>query len=848
MLQDLRHGVRVLLQSKGWTVVVVLSLALGIGANTALFSSINGLVFRRVPSDRPDELVRLRWAGKNDMATSRSEYGFSAPEPGNVNVSSTFSYRIYEQFRADNKTMTDILACAPFGSVNVVVNNEADVASAIIVSGNYFQVLGIKTFAGRPLIPDDDKPSAAAAAVISHAFWLKRFGGDRSAIGKTVQMNNTAVTIVGVIPPEFTGIQQAVGTAPDVTLPLSLDTQLGSPGGFGGDSKPRMADPSSWWLQLMGRLKTGATSQQVRGNLEGIFRETARQGFESYMADLKEDERNASRNKNRTEIPQLRVDSGSRGIYDVNANDTRSATILSTVVFLVLLIVCANVANLLLSRATVRQKEISVRLSMGATRMRLIRQLLTESLLLSFIGGALGIVAGYWGKQLLPGNGALSPFDWRIVVFSTALALLTGMTFGVAPAFRTTRMNVGLAPKETSRSVTRPRSWLSKSLLVVQVAISLVLLVGAGLFLTTVQNLRRVTVGFNTQNLLIFRVNPSLNRYDQPRIYSLYQQMLDRLSSVPGVRAVTLSNLAILAGGVQTTGFYVEGRPDPGRGNNNASIYRLVVAPNYFEAMEIPLLTGRRLFDRDNPQAPKVAVINEAAAHKFFPHENPIGKRFGGQLEKNTESEVVGVVRDAKYSSIRDAAPPTMYIPYTQTRTGPTAFELRTAGDPNKSVPAVREAVRQIDSNVPLIGITTQMEQIDNRFAQEKVFAQAYALFGGLALLVASIGLFGLMSYNVARRTNEIGVRMALGAKRRDVVGMVVRESMILVAIGIVIGLAATLAAGRLVATLLYGLAPTDWVTITTATLAMIVVSALAGYLPARTASRVDPMVALRYE
>src|SRR5262245_8433018 len=734
MIQDLRHGIRVLLQSKGWTAVVVLSLALGIGANTALFSSINGLLFRKIPVNRPDDLVRLRWAGKNDMATSRSEYGFSASESGNVNVSTTFSNSIYEQFQANNKTLTDILACAPLGNVNVVVNKDADVASAMIVSGNYFRLLGVPAFAGRTLAPEDDQPSASPAAMISHAFWLKRFGGERDAIGKVVEMNNTQVTIVGVTPPDFTGIQQAVGKAPDVTFPLSLDTQLN--GNPFGDLKPRLADPSSWWLQIMGRLKPGTTAPQVRGNLEGIFRETARQGFESYMAGLKEEERSASRNRNRTEIPQLRVDSGSRGIYDINSNDTRSATILSVVVFLVLLIVCANVANLLLSRAAVRQKEISVRLSMGATRMRLIRQLLTESLLLSFLGGGLGILAGYWGKQLLPGNGALSPFDWRIVAFSTALALLTGITFGLAPAFKTTRLNVGAALKENTRSVTGSRSLLSKSLLIVQVAISLVLLIGAGLFLTTVQNLRGVNVGFNTQNLLIFRVNPQLNRYDQSRTYSLYRQMLERLASLPGVRAVTLANVPILSGGAQITGFFVEGRPDPGRGNNNASIYRLVVAPNYFEAMEIPLLLGRRLAGHDHEQAPKVAVINEAAVHKFFRGENPIGKRFGNQLEKNTEVEIVGVVRDAKYNSIRDAAPATLYLPYTQTRVGGVAFEVRTEGDPSKTVASVREAVRQIDSNVPLIEITTQLEQIDNRFAQERIFAQAYALFGGLALLV----------------------------------------------------------------------------------------------------------------
>lgn len=853
MLQDLRHGIRVLLQSKGWTVVVVLSLALGIGANTALFTAINGLLLRNVPVSHPETLVRLRWAGKNDMATSMSEYGFSTQEAGGVDVRATFSNRLYEQFRAGNTTLTDILACAPVGNLNVIVNNEAELASGVIVSGNYFRILGVAPILGRAIAPDDDQPSAAPVAMISHGFWMRRFGGDRNAVGKVVQVNNAGITIIGVTPPGFTGIQQAVSTAPDITVPLALDTQLnGVPAApviqrsAVESLKPRLSDPTWWWLQLMGRLKPGVTPEQVRGNLEGVFQQTARQGFDSYLAGLKAEDRSASRNQNRNQVPELRVDSGSRGIYDVNSNDTKSIAILTAVVFLVLLIVCANVANLLLSRATTRQKEISVRLSMGATRMRLIRQLLTESLLLSFLGGAIGILAGHWGKQLLPGPAARTPMDWRIVAFVVALAFLTGITFGIAPAFRTTRLNVSAALKENSRSVAGSRSILSKSLLVLQVAISLVLLIGAGLFLGTVRNLRHVNVGFNTQNLLIFRVNPQLNRYDQPRIMSLYEQMMERLGAVPGVRGATLSQPALLAGGVTITSFYIQGRPDPGR--QSGGINRLVVASNFFETMEIPLLFGRTFTVRDNQTGPKAAVINEAAAHKYFPNENPIGLRFGSQLEKNSEIEIVGVVRDAKYNSVREAAPATLYVPYLQNRVGGVAFEVRTAGDPSKSIGAIREAVKQVDSNVPLVGMSTQMEQIDNRFAQERIFAQAYGLFGGLALLVASIGLFGLMSYSVARRTNEIGVRMALGAGRWDVVRMVMRESLLLVFIGVVIGLGAALAAGRLVATLLFGLAPTDWVTITAASAVMIAVSALAGYLPARSASRVDPMVALRYE
>ena len=515
-----------------------------------------------------------------------------------------------------------------------------------------------------------------------------------------------------------------------------------------------------------------------------------------------------------------------------------------------LLIVCANVANLLLSRAATRQKELSVRLSLGATRARLVRQLLTESLLLAFMGGALGIMVGYWGKLLLPppvNQAAVT--DWRVLAFVLGLTTLTGIVFGIAPALRATRVNVSDALKQTGRSVVGSRSALGKSLLVVQVAVSLMLLVGAGLFLRTLHNLRQVDVGFNPQNLLLFRINPSLNRYDEKRQIAMYTQLLDRIASVPGVRGVALSNPALLSGGVNSTGIFIRGRVYPaGQRDFNNSINRLVVSTNFFEMMEIPVVAGRAFSPRDNDTAPKVAVINEAAAKKYFPDANPVGQRFGSSPETTDQLEIVGVLRDAKYNSVRDPAPPTMYVPYFQTRTGSAVIEVRTAGDPVTVTGGVREAVRQIEPNLPMMDVSTQLEQVERRFAQEKIFAQAYTLFGGLALLVASIGLFGLMSYAVSRRTNEIGIRMALGAQRGAVMRQVLVESMVLVAIGIAIGVAGSLGAGRFVSTLLFGLAPTDAMTIVAATAVMIVVSALAGFLPARRASRVDPMVALRYD
>jgi predicted permease len=405
---------------------------------------------------------------------------------------------------------------------------------------------------------------------------------------------------------------------------------------------------------------------------------------------------------------------------------------------------------------------------------------------------------------------------------------------------------VNAALKETSRSVVGSRTLLSKTLLVLQVGISLVLLVGAGLFLRTVQNLRQVDVGFNPRNLVLFRVNPMLNQYDDKRVLALYQEITDRLRSVPGVRAVTSSQPALLSGSVNQSSVFVQGRtyaPD-----QRDSINRLTVAPDFFEVMEMPIVLGHGFTERDNEAAPKVAVINDAAARKYFADTNPIGQRIGDSLERSGQIEIVGVLRDAKYNSVRDEAPPTLYVPYLQRGIVATSFAVRTAGDPLNVVGSIREAVKQVDPNVPMLNVTTQMEQVEQRLVQEKLFAQAYALFGGIALLLAAIGLFGLMSYSVARRTNEIGIRMALGAERLHVLQMVMGESMLLVGLGIVLGIGVALAAGRLVASLLFGVAATDAFTMVVAVIVMVVVAGAAGYIPARRASTVDPMVALHEE
>ena len=834
MLQDLRYALRNLLRTKGWTTVVLLSLMLGIGANTALFSAVNGLLLQTLPVSDPHTLVRLKWAGKNDMMRSSSEYGFNAPHEGQE-VRSTFSVPTFEALRSANRTLTDLFAAAPFGGLNVVINGEADIASSFGVTSAFFRVLGLNAVLGRTLNDDDHRPGAPAVALISHAFWRKRFGSAPGVLNQVVTVNGQPVTIVGVLPSSFGGIQRLGGLAPDVTLPLSMDPVLNV-------SQTRTTEGTWWWVHVFGRLGPDATLDQVRGNLEGVFQEAARAGMAKYEGGLTADQRALNANQRRgNDVPRLVVSSGAHGVYDFDSNTSRSATTLAVVVMLVLLIVCANVANLLLSRAAARRRELSVRLSVGATRRRLVRQLLTESLVLSGLGGALGLLLGYWCRSLLP-FGQEVPIDWRVFGFVAGLSVLTGIIFGLLPALRATGLDLASVMKESSRSVSGTRSRLGKTLLVTQVAISVVLLVAAGLFLRTLSNLRAVDVGFNPNNLLMFAVNPILNRYEPERTRQLYQQLQDELGGLPGVRSVALTRVALLSGSQSITSAWRTGDAE------STDVHIMAVSPRFFQTMEIPVLIGRDFTPGDLEAAPKVAVVNETAARTLFPDGSPIGRRFGFDKERSTDVEIVGVIRDTKYSDVREAPPPTVYQPYMQGTSRGMTVVLRTAGDPSALVESVRAAVRRVDSALPLTNIATQTEQIERRFAQERLFANAYMLFGALALTLAAIGLFGLMSYNVSRRTNEIGIRMALGAGRGTIAGMVLGESLLVVGVGIAVGLAIALAAGRLVTTMLYGLAPTDAATMAFAVAVIAAVTLVAAYVPARRAARVDPMIALRQE
>jgi len=829
MFQDLRYGVRMLLKSKAFTAVAVLSLALGIGANTALFSVVDAVMLKTLPVKDPEQLVLLRWLGGKGVV--RGFRGSTEKDAATgLDTSTSISYPAFERFRDQNQTLASVFAFAMLGQLNLNVDGQAEMALAQAVSGSYFPGLGVPASLGRMLTNEDEKAGAAPAAIISHRYWQRRFGGHPEVIGKVVYLSGTAFTIVGVTPPEFFGTLD-VGAVPEITVTMGLMPQV----------SPRYAEyqrsPTNWWLHIMGRLKAGVSAVQAQAELTAIL--------QRHVLEL------PSTAGEQIQAPQIRLASGSQGLIEQRRKFSTQFAILMAIVGLVLLIACVNLASLLLARAATRQKELAVRVSVGASRLRLIRQLLTESVLLAALGGGLGLLFAYWGKDLLlallMGRSdelavALS-LDWRVLGFTTLVSLLTGLLFGLAPALRATRIELAPMLKENPGSSGPARSRLSKALVVAQVAMSLLLLVGAGLFVRTLRNLNQIDAGFNRENLLIFRITP---RYETARRANLYQQMTERIAALPGVRAVSSSHFPLLAGSYSSIKIAVPGYTP--QADEEMKVRIASVAPHFFATMEIPLLLGRELTLQDNQSAPKVVVVNQALAQRFLSQQSPLGQRL---ILDGEETQIVGVTRDAKYGGIREEIVPVVYLPYLQNRSGPPpemSFAVRTLGDPAASIAAIRQAVQAIDRNIALFDIRLQSEMIARSFAQARLFATLSSFFGLLALALVSIGLYGVMSYTVARRTHEIGIRMALGARGMDVLRMVLGESLLLVLIGSVIGLAAALAATRLIAGMLFGLTPNDPLILVLATLLLLAVAALAGWLPARRAARVDPLVALRHE
>jgi predicted permease len=850
MIKDIRYALQMLVKHPAFTIVAVLTLALGVGANTALFSVVDAVLLKKLPVQEPERLVLFKasWGSKFSPG-SYDGSNMRDPETG-LNVGTSFPMQTLTRLRQEQGPLSDIFSFSPL-EVNFNAGGQAEVVSAQAVSGNYYSALGVPAIIGRTITDADDNAGVTPVAVLSHRFWASHFNGDPAAVGKQVNINNVPFTIAGVTPPGFAGTSQ-VGTSQDISFPIAWEPQING-------EQSNLKGEGVWWLRIMGRLKPGATLAQAEASLAGPFQQSVLE----HRALRKTDTGAALRTLEPGDLPKLGVESGSQGEMNTRHWFAPALRLLAGVVGVVLLIACANIANLLLVRASSRRKEIAVRLAVGASRWRLVKQLLTESVLLAAVGGALGVLFAVWIKDgLLIATewggremSALTPrLDLRVLGFTLGLSFLTGIIFGILPALRATNVDLTPALKDTGRSSSGiGRSWLSKSLVVVQVSLSVLLLIGAGLLIRTLRNLQHVDMGFNANNVLLFKVDPSLLGYKDEKLADLYQRSFSRLEAVPGVQSVTFSRSPLLAQSSWTSSAYFPGEIGANDKPRDSDVKVHSVRENFFSTMEIPLLLGRGLTEQDDARTPRVAVVNQAFAKAHFGNENPIGKRFGFAPEKPNDIEIVGIARDAKYTSQRDEIQPTVYQPWRQVLRRMTfaTFELRTVGDPAASIAGVRQAMHEVDSNLPLSDIRTQKQQADETLAMERMFAKLLTLFGLIAQQLAAIGLYGVMAYVVSQRTHEIGIRMALGADRRNVLMMVVRQGMVLTVAGIVVGLVAAWVLTRYLESLtsmLFGVKPRDPWTFAVIGVGLGVVALIACLVPARRATRVDPLRALRYE
>ena len=845
--RDFGYALRTLRRSRGFAVVAALTLALGIGANTAIFTLLDQVLLRLLPVKNPQQLVLLTMRGHH----YGSNWGGNA-----------ISYPMYRDFQDHNEVFSGMFCRFP-DHVSLTFGGQSERVAAELVSGTYFPVLGVSTVLGRAFTPDDDRVrDGHPLVVLSYDYWKQRFGGDAQIVGKTVLVNNYQMTIIGVAQPGFDGVE--LGYATKIFVPVMMQKEI-----IIGNDK-MLTDRRSRWVNAFGRLKPGVSVTKAKASL---------QPFMHSMLEMEVKEaafRNASA-YDREQFLKCWIDlwPGSQGRAQLRAELSTPLWVLMATTGMVLLIACANIANLLLARATGRQKEIAVRLAMGATRGRIVSQLLIETLSLSALGGILGLALAFWADKALMAiylpsdtnglNISTAP-DFRILLFTLAVTVVTGIVFGLAPALQATRPDVGRTLKDQAGAVVGGgHGRLRNALVVTQVAMSLLLLIGAGLFLRSLKNLSNLGPGFRAERLVGFNIDPSLNGYSVPRLKNFYQQLTDNLSSLPGVQSVGLASMRIMENNEWDSSMTVEGYTAP-KPEDRAQPYMNMIGPGYFATMGIPIVAGRdfRLSDdremkrenlSDEPEnerwTPTAVMINEKFARKYFAGRNPVGMHvgFGSDPGTPTQMEIIGVVKDVKYTNLRDEIPEQAFIPYMGSRfVSDMTVYLRTTGEPNQLMTSIRAKVREMDANLPIYAMRTMDEQISNSLSTERMIASLSTVFGFVATMLAIIGLYGVMSYSVSQRTREIGIRMALGAEQRKVIGMVMREVLLLIAIGVGLGVPAALALTSVVKSQLYGLQAHDPWTLGLATALLVLVACAAGYVPALRASRVDPMKALRYE
>jgi predicted permease len=830
LAQDVRYALRQLRKSPGFTAVAVLTLALGIGANTAVFSLIDAVMLRVLPVYRPQQLVILRWSAHADPSTHNSYFWSGCP---GSNGFCSFSYPAYEGLRREQKVLAGIFAFVPGGQHEITGTGETHQAIGQYVSGDFFSTLGVQPAIGRALQPADDVAGAPPAVVISYGIWQSLFAGDRSIVGKPIRIDGVPFTIAGITAPGFIGIE--TGIPSDFWLPLSLRNLI--------DERfpvSREVDDASLWLEVGGRLKPEISKTAAQAALSGIFTATVTSGPAALLK------------------PQdgLRVEvvSASRGLESLRQRYSKPLYVLMAAVALVLLIACANVAGLVLVRGSGRRKEVGVRVAIGATRSKIIRQFLTEGLILAFAGGSLGVLLAYWGASFLVAFLAnlgepllldVSP-DLHILLFTLAASCIIGIFCSLGTALRTTRVDPIPALKENASALSPGRGWwglsLGNALAVFQVAFSLVLLVAAGLLVQTLVKLEAVDPGFSAQNLLLFSIDTRLSSYKGAKLPVLYHELQGRLEALPGVISASYSGVPLLSG-AQMTGIFQL----PGRTQSQLDTNFLPVGPRFFETMQITLSAGRVFTSADFQSSPALVpmIVNQDFVRHCLGNENPLGRAVADVDSNTPKYQIVGVVADTKYDSLRKQIRPTVYVPVDASA---DSFEVRTAMDPKAALSSIRDVLRQVDSGLVLLDPRTQVEQVDRLLYQERLLGGLSSLFGFVAMALACLGLYGLLSYEVTRRTHEIGVRLAVGAMPSDVQKQVIVRGIILVTIGLVMGAIVWLFVDRLLSSLLFGVGPSDATTLGSIIALLLGVALLGCYIPARRAAKVDPMVALRYE
>jgi len=829
MWHDVRFAVRTLRRSPGFTVLAVLSLALGIGANTAIFSLLYQVVLRAIPVSDPGSLVWLE--------TDDNNYGNTRRD----NNLSVYSYPMYQALRDRNPVLSGLVARVSFPAT-LAVRGEAARTTAEVVTGNFFEVLGVRPAIGRLLIPADDTPGSDPAIVLSYAYWTGHYGADPNILNQRILMNRQPVTVVGVAPRSFRSL--LTGRDPDFFAPISMMPAI-LPGWTGN------THADQYWLSLVGRLKPGVTRESASAVLQPLFQSILREEVKQFK-DIGPEE------VKKTLARPMHARSAAQGLNVLRSQWQTPLMVLAVMVGLVLLIACANVASLLIARATARQREIAIRLAIGATRWQLSRQLLVESAVLAVIGGGLGILlsqsltAGLLG--LLPADatgGWLAPrLDFRVLSFSLALSALTGLLFGLSPALQAARASVAPALKDQSGGMSASGSQLytRKVLMTAQICVSLLLLIGAGLFTRSLINLLHNDPGFRADHLVTFNIDPSLNGYAREQRLALFQDLRERLGALPGARSVASAYLLPLGGWGWGNG--VRDPHSSPASPKYITCNENSVSPGYFATLGIPLLSGRDFSAEDSAKARSVVILSEGFARFLFPHESPVG-RYVHQGMGDVDSQVIGVVKDSRINDVREKPPYILYAPYAQLPddfTHQSVFLVRTSRDEHAMMAAIRPIVRRLDRNLPIEALTTMKITIDDDIYTDRLMATFAVGFAVLAAILAAVGLYGTVSYSVARRTREFGIRLVLGAEPQGLLVQVLREVGWLVAVGIAIGLPASYFLSRLAESQLYGIRAHDPFTLIAATILIVLVGLFAGLVPALRAMRVEPIQALRYE